>query len=308
MNVRSILAIVDPGAHEHIGVAKAAALARAFQAQLHLFICDTQLSREMRMIAGLGTHPENPLTINLQPMLEDLAGPLRQSGLQVTTDTAFADRLHEGLLDRITAVKPDLVVKDTHHHSLARRTIVTNTDWHLIRECPAPLLLTKNVAWAARPTLLAAIDPEHVNDKAAALDQEILSWSSRVRDALHGQLHAVHAFIPLAIATTAATGAPLAGTLATPELIRDEETQKRQRISQLATRDGLAAADIHVSLGTAGDVLPRVAQEVNADIIVMGAIARSPIKRLFIGNTAERVLEHLPCDALIVKTPQTAQS
>jgi len=33
----------------------------------------------------------------------------------------------------------------------------------------------------------------------------------------------------------------------------------------------------------------------------MGAISRSGLKRLLIGNTAERVLEHLPCDLLIVK-------
>jgi hypothetical protein len=36
----------------------------------------------------------------------------------------------------------------------------------------------------------------------------------------------------------------------------------------------------------------------------MGAVPRSGLKRLFIGNTAERVLHQLPCDLLIVKPPQ----
>ena len=38
-----------------------------------------------------------------------------------------------------------------------------------------------------------------------------------------------------------------------------------------------------------------------ADVVVMGAVARNRWKRLFIGATAERTLEDLPCDLLIIK-------
>jgi universal stress protein E len=33
----------------------------------------------------------------------------------------------------------------------------------------------------------------------------------------------------------------------------------------------------------------------------MGAVSRSGLKRVFIGNTAERVLDELACDVLVVK-------
>jgi universal stress protein E len=36
----------------------------------------------------------------------------------------------------------------------------------------------------------------------------------------------------------------------------------------------------------------------------MGAIARSGLKRLLIGNTAERVLDRLACDVLVLKPKQ----
>jgi CheY-like chemotaxis protein len=39
-------------------------------------------------------------------------------------------------------------------------------------------------------------------------------------------------------------------------------------------------------------------------IVVMGALSRSGLKRLFIGNTAESLLDTLPCDFLIVKPAQ----
>jgi len=54
-------------------------------------------------------------------------------------------------------------------------------------------------------------------------------------------------------------------------------------------------------------VLPRVAADLRADIVVLGAISRRGLKRVFIGSTAEDVLEKLPCDALIVKTPNFAE-
>jgi universal stress protein E len=47
--------------------------------------------------------------------------------------------------------------------------------------------------------------------------------------------------------------------------------------------------------------IARVARRIGADLVVMGAVSRSGLKRVFIGNTAERVLNDLPCDVLVVK-------
>jgi universal stress protein E len=68
----------------------------------------------------------------------------------------------------------------------------------------------------------------------------------------------------------------------------------------------LKSADIprsrrHLVAGHPIDVLPEVARQTRCAIIVMGAISRSGLKSVFIGNTAERVLDHLQCDLLVVK-------
>jgi universal stress protein E len=57
----------------------------------------------------------------------------------------------------------------------------------------------------------------------------------------------------------------------------------------------------HVVAGEPAEVIPRVARNTHAGIVVMGAVSRTGLKRLFIGNTAERVLAALPCDVLVVK-------
>jgi universal stress protein E len=33
----------------------------------------------------------------------------------------------------------------------------------------------------------------------------------------------------------------------------------------------------------------------------MGAVSRSGLKRLFVGSTAERMIDHLGCDVLVLK-------
>jgi universal stress protein E len=38
----------------------------------------------------------------------------------------------------------------------------------------------------------------------------------------------------------------------------------------------------------------------------MGAVSRRGLAKIFIGSTAERVLEHLPCDVVVVKSPDFA--
>ena len=65
--------------------------------------------------------------------------------------------------------------------------------------------------------------------------------------------------------------------------------------------------------GMAPEELPIIAKGLEAAVVVMGAMERNRLQRLFIGETAERTMEHLPCDLLIVKpdwfeTPVEAES
>jgi universal stress protein E len=133
------------------------------------------------------------------------------------------------------------------------------------------------------------------------LDHRILEHASVLARRLDGELHTVHAFLPLAIAVAATTSVPPMAASVSAEELKVEEAAKRQEVAKLVTQYGIDQANIHVELGGPGELLPRMAGLLHADIMTMGAIARSGLKRAFIGSTAEDVLERLPCDALIVK-------
>lgn len=305
--ISNILVIVDPTATAHPAVTKAAWLAERFDARLELFVCDTKASREARMAAHTRERTGEPFVVNVKTMLESLAQPLRARGIDVTTETECADPLHMALIDRAHRTTADLIVKDTHHHSLVRRTFLTNTDWHLIRNCSVPLLLAKQTPWHDAPKIMAAIDPGHANDKPEALDHRILEHAAAVAHRLNGELHVLHAYLPLAIVAAATTATPPMALSVSEADLQAEAQSKRTQVTALASDYAVDPRNIHLELGGPGDVLPRVATALPADLVVMGAISRSGLKRVFIGSTAEDVLERLPCDALIVKPPNFAE-
>ncbi len=296
---RNILVIVDPTANEQPAVDKAAILAAKFAARLELFVCDTQSAREARLLAQSlkGARP-----FDAKALVESIAAPLRAKGLDVTTEVAWTESLDAGLVARVCRGTADLVVKDTHHHSLAQRTFLSNTDWQLIRGCTVPLLLTKQTAWSAAPRLIAAIDPEHVNDKPAQLDRVIMTHANQIADALSGDLHVLHAYLPAAIAASA-TAAPLGGVIVSEEDLRQEREARLDSVKRVTDPWNIDDAHIHLELGGPAAALPLVADNLHADVIVMGAVSRRGLKRVLMGSTAEDVLERLPCDALIVKPP-----
>jgi universal stress protein E len=302
--LENILVFVDPTAQSHPAIDKAARIAQACGARLELFACETKDAHAQRYAAHLRRGGD--FIDNLRAVLERLATPLRQRGLDVCIDTAHGDPLAERLLERAAKSSADLIVKDTHHHTIAQRTFLANTDWQLMRGCKAALLLTKPKPWAQAPKLMAAVDPHHVNDKPLVLDYRILDWATVLRDKLGGKLRVAHAYLPVIVGAEAIAGMPPMMSALSPQILEDERRRSLESVMSFAAPYGLGTDAVTVQLGVASDVIPRLAQDTDSDLVIMGAISRSGLRRLFIGSTAERVLEHLPCDVLVVRPPDFA--
>jgi universal stress protein E len=156
--------------------------------------------------------------------------------------------------------------------------------------------------------LLGAVDPVHQDDKPAALDHEILDTIEFLKERLRGSALVVHAFDALYQASVGmgvgegAIDAPIA-----VELIQELRNERQYALEEIAAEHGISAENVALVDGSPADILPVLASARETDVIVMGAIARGPAFNFFIGSTAERVLDRLPCDALIVKPPVVAE-
>ncbi len=300
---KSILVVIDPSTDRQPALERATWLAAHLGATLELLICDydQQLSGG-RFLASEAMEGARLALLDMHKRrLESLATPLRKQGLEVRTDARWEHPLDHGVLRKVAELQPIITIKDTHYHGAVQRALFSNTDWNLIRGCAVPLLLVKPRQPAAVPRILAAVDPMHEFDKPAALDHAILALAKELEVALQGKLDVFHAFDP-APAIASAAGS-IASPIAVPvrELTEALENNHKSALSALLRDYPVDKEAVHLQQGVAAEQLLALSRKLPADIVVMGAVARSGIKRVFIGNTAERVLDRLPCDLLIVK-------
>lgn len=292
-SARTILVVVDPLTDDEQPVLERAAwLAEKTGAALELYACDYDADVDAGRIATVRIpHPgaREELQLRHRRRLETFATPLRGRGLKVTVEVAWDYPLDEAVVKHAAARAPWLVAKDTHHHNILQRTLLSNVDWNLIRDCPAPLLLVKPRETSERPIVLAAIDPVHEHDKPAQLDDAIYKFAADLCWRTSGTLHLVHA-----VATPLGVELP-------PNVQTLVKAEHRRALEGFLTTHPVPGENVHVLEGLAHQCLQRAAAEQRADVLVMGAVARRGIKRVLIGSTAARVLDRLPCDLLIIK-------
>jgi universal stress protein E len=147
------------------------------------------------------------------------------------------------------------------------------------------------------------VDPTHAFAKPSKLDEDILDAAAKVRTALRGALHVMHAFVPI---PADVTNSELLDEKAAQRLEARARKHARVTFERVLQKAGikLAPARRHLVGRHPINAIPELARRTGSAIVVMGAVSRSGLKRVFIGNTAERALDDLPCDVLVVKPRQ----
>ncbi|HET6628318.1 MAG TPA: universal stress protein [Woeseiaceae bacterium] len=298
-----ILSVVDPAAAVQPALHRAAWLATRTGAKLDLLIChyDEYLVGD-RLFDSHSLHDARQAVLDgFVQTLELLAAPLRHRGLDVTATAIWNHPEYEGIARHAEQTGAGIVFKGTEHHSALARALLRNADWALIRACHVPLWLVKPIAFPEKPLFIAAIDPMNEHDKPAALDDEILCVGNSLASLTGAELQVFHSYDPRTAAATAMANAYIPVSLPLAEIEREMRLQHEIRFREITGFHRIPRDKRHLVRGLAYQELPALAKKLDASVVIMGAVARNRLERLFIGATAERALEHLPCDLLIVK-------
>lgn len=219
--------------------------------------------------------------------LEEIAGSLRKEGLKVDTFSAWGHPSYKSLNEHIGHSESTLVIKSTKHHNKIARLFLSNEDWDLIRHCTASLLLVKGRPWSKAPVFVTAIDPNHANDKPASLDKKMVAFSQSLAQACEGTVHLFHS-----------DSVPAFKGVYT--LMMNEEDMSA-KLANFGEQVQVGIDRCHWSDTPIENSLPKLLDKLDASAVVMGAISRSGLDRVLIGSTAERLLDLVDRDVLIVK-------
>jgi universal stress protein E len=296
---RILVAVKELDGEPLPAVLKAAELARAYRAPLELFhvltspvLTNPLMAREQELDSL-----EEDLRQKAIHRLEAIAGRLRVRGIKVSVSAVWDFPAHDAILRRAHVTKADLIVASLHAGRHRVPWPVPLTDWELVRLSPVPVLLVNNPHSYRCAAVLAAVDPTHTHEKPLELDDEILRVGKGLSVALRGTLHAVHAYPP-GPGDLAPEG--IAGTT-WANMLNDAERSAQARFSRALRPARIARSRQYLIARPPIDAIAEAARKSGSAIVVMGAISRSGYERLLIGNTAERILDELPCDVMVIK-------
>lgn len=306
MSWRQIMfAVASPGGVDRAVVDKVARLASALDAELELFYCvfDGDVARPGRFGTRGIQEDVRVFVEHRHQQLERTAEQLRARGVRARASVRWDYPTYEGIVRQVLRHKPSLLIVQLTRKGRVGRLLLTQTDYKLIENCPCPLLLIKSPHPYSNPCVVAAVDPEHAHDKPGALDEAILESADVMTRALSGKLLICHARTPWEV-----------GVRSAPELRRVPEVVRNdvyaaycdridRQVMELARTHGIQNGRVQIMDGLATEMLPIMVADKGADILAMGAVSRSRLRRVLIGHTAERVLDALECDVLIVKPP-----
>lgn len=299
---RILVAVKDPAARALPAVNKAAQIAKGLRAQLTLFhdiatpLYAEALQGRSVDLASL----QREVQTARREQLEKVAARIRKHGIDVDVAADWDYPPYEAIIRKAQRISADLVVVENHHGSGRHpaRWLLAYTDWELLRLCPIPVLLVKNRRLYHRPRVFAAVDPSHAFAKPGKLDRQILRAGAQLVHALRGELHALHVFNPPLALMPALPDGPLVDMESGRE---ESERGARRKLEDLVDGFDVKPSHCHLETGRPSESIAETAKREHCAILAMGVVSRSGIKRFFIGNTAESVMDAVNSDILVVK-------
>jgi len=170
----------------------------------------------------------------------------------------------------------------------------TSTDWQLLRECPASLLLVAEKKWHRAKPVLVTLDLSSEVATKRKLNDKTLGIAKGLAAALGVELEIITAIeIPTLLSDL---------DLVDPATYaREAKEAMKPQIRKLAAAHDIPEKAFHCKRGPVEKVITSQAAKVRAQVVVMGTVARKGVKARLLGNTAEKVLRHMKTDVLAIK-------
>jgi nucleotide-binding universal stress UspA family protein len=146
-------------------------------------------------------------------------------------------------------------------------------------------------------TIVVGTDGSATADKAVEIAGELARTCGAA-------VHVVTAYRPVRSAVLAGVGA-MGGAVAAPAWLGDDERVAAEEVVRRAgerlAQTGVSAATV-ARLGEPADALLAIAEELAADLIVVGNRGMTGVRRYLLGSVADRVAHHAPCSVHIAHT------
>lgn len=303
-----ILAVAD-ASETQIALRTAAALAERHGAALEVMAC-VEPPRDLAILARLaGADPDRLLEEAVTRTRAAIAGRLSHGDgaapLSVVVGKAYFE-----IIRHVARTGCDFVVKAAEPLTGVNRLLFASTDQHLLRKCPCPVWLQTPPGSAAPRRVMAAVDldlgdadePETLQD----LNRRVVETACQIAARDGGEVHVLHAWEALGAGMVWAFSSDVDARESADRYIDEVQSSRQDAMTRLlaeveAAHPGGPRLVPQLARGAPEEALHREGVAIGAEVVVMGTVARTGLSGVFIGNTAENIINSLDCPVLAVK-------
>jgi len=310
---KNILCVVNTDRNDTSAFEHAVKLAANNQAQLTVVEVIDEISPNLKLFRHtLSSEDFQAMMVaEHEKKLEELISPWNSSievKPKVLIGISFIEIIHEVLRN-----EHDLVFKMAENNGLMSQ-VFGSDDMHLLRKCPCPIWLVKPDSPRSYQKILATVDvddfyPSEELTTRHLLNVQVLEMAGTMSILESADLHVVHVWNAIGedFMNLVFNDTPEDKVATYVESVRQKNGESLERVMQvLANNIGQDTFNSikhqeHLLKGYPRKEIPLFAKKIKADLVVMGTIARTGISGLFMGNTAESILNQLDCSVLAVK-------
>ncbi|MCC9603845.1 universal stress protein [Stieleria sp. JC731] len=235
--------------------------------------------------------------------LRDLASQFANSSddsasqSQVSVLVQFGDPAQK-ITRQVLRGKHDLVIKTADGTSVSGK-LFGSISRSLLRLCPCPVWLLKPQVHGEFDQVLTAVDIDATDETHRDLNQQLMQLASTIARMDNATLHVASAWQMWMEQSLRRR----AGDAEIDQAIEKQEQLVQKNLQQLIEHVDTEGIDVqtHVRRGNASSEMFAVAEQVEADLIVMGTVCRTGVAGFLIGNTAENLLSNVTCSILAIK-------
>ncbi len=272
MKITRILCIIDPTTNQQRALDRAAFIARQSSAEVHALLC---YAPPQNVPADDADELATAEQTRHELWLDHLVLPLREAGSSVSTEVRCSADWRSTITESVRSAKADLVIKAAAKRTALQRRMLKTSDWLVLREARCPVLFAKRSDTGEITQVLAAVNIAAKDDAHMQLTDAVIDAGRDIAGQLGATLNVVNAY---------------------------SESKNFIHPPDLAKRAGVERQQAHVGDADPEQLIASVSKKIDAGLVVIGSVGRKGMAAAVVGNTAERILDTVDADILVLRT------
>lgn len=262
----NILVVIDPAKEEQYALKRALKMNEILDGgvNIHLFI-SFEMDELRKNQDTFDFHCDNK-------WFAELVKPLVEENIHHTAEVFWTADWHNSILESVKRNNSEFIIM-SDYTTKEHRNELSAAKWSLLRVSNCPVLIVHPATELQRKTILAAVNMQTDNPRYVDLNKKILKLTRIMAAAYGAEKHIVNAY---------------EDTMEFPDrakLLRDTEAKQE---------------NTHVHLGDPVEIISEVAEEIDADVVVIGTLSRRGIMAAMRGNKSEEIIRRINRDVIIL--------